>query len=182
MEAVAALGNKVVESLRAQDPSEGLGLFPNVCVVLTGAGSELTSPRPTPAGRGGRGGARRSVWGSSGCSRPCSDPVISLPLKTLGSTSSLWTPAACTTRPRPSLDLMSRWRSSRRLRFSFSFDHADQRNWLRDQLVGRDGEDPHHDSAAQPPEAGPGAPLLVLVLRCWETWGKFKHAVKSLLT
>lgn len=74
VEAVAALGNKVVESLRAQDPSEGLGLFPNVCVVLTGAGSELTSPRPTPAGRGGRGGARRSVSGSSGCSRPCSEP------------------------------------------------------------------------------------------------------------
>lgn len=55
VEAVAALGNKVVESLRAQDPSEGLGLFPNVCRAH---GSRLRTHKSTPntggAGREGR--------------------------------------------------------------------------------------------------------------------------------
>lgn len=73
VEAVAALGNKVVESLRAQDPSEGLSLFLNVYLVLMGAGSVLTSTRLTKLGQGGR----RSKCGilrpgSFGCSLPCS--------------------------------------------------------------------------------------------------------------
>lgn len=39
VEAVAALGNKVVESLRAQDPSEGLSLLLNMYFVAIGARS-----------------------------------------------------------------------------------------------------------------------------------------------
>lgn len=43
MEAVAALGNKVVESLRAQDPSEGLSLLLNMYLVAIGAGSVIVN-------------------------------------------------------------------------------------------------------------------------------------------
>jgi hypothetical protein len=39
VEAVAALGNKVVESLRAQDPSEGLSLLLNMHLAAKEAGS-----------------------------------------------------------------------------------------------------------------------------------------------
>lgn len=41
VEAVAALGNKVVESLRAQDPSEGLSLLLDMYLVAIGARSVI---------------------------------------------------------------------------------------------------------------------------------------------
>lgn len=43
VEAVAALGNKVVESLRAQDPSEGLSLLLNMYLMVIGARCIITS-------------------------------------------------------------------------------------------------------------------------------------------
>lgn len=121
VEAVAALGNKVVESLRAQDPSEGLSLFPNVYLVLMGAGSVLTSTRLTKSGQA-EGGAgvefciREVLAGVS----PVQNPVTSLPFKTLDSRSSFWTPASkahlC-----PTLDVMSsRWKCESVLLVSLS--------------------------------------------------------------
>lgn len=61
---MAALGNKVVESLRAQDPSEGLSLLPNTYLVVLRAGSVILSVQLKSGQR--KCAWRALCWGSVG--------------------------------------------------------------------------------------------------------------------
>lgn len=65
VEAVAALGNKVVESLRSQDPSEGLSLLLNMYLMVIGARCIITSILLTKSCQGRRKSECRVLcWGN----------------------------------------------------------------------------------------------------------------------
>lgn len=93
VEAVAALGNKVVESLRAQDPSEGLSLLLNMYLVVIEAWFIVKSTLLIKSGQARRKSECRVLcWGSFcrdlQCSKSSQSPLL---LKTLYSKSSFWT-------------------------------------------------------------------------------------------
>ena len=60
----------------------------------------------------------------------------------------------------------------------FSFDHADQWNWLWNQLFWCYSEDSHYNSATKPPKTGPRTPLLVLYCTAVKFGGNSKHGIK----
>ena len=61
---------------------------------------------------------------------------------------------------------------------SFSFDHANQWNWLWNQLFWCYSEDSHYNSATKSAKTGPRTPLLVLLFHCCEIRGNLKRGIK----